>query len=215
VLEVDPERPTGLSRFAIWCLGFFIGMRLSETPMGFLDATPIERGALSDFNCSTADLPRALAPAIDFFLKNQTNGAAETLLAAIHAFWLSQTPNLLRFERYHYAYVALDALSFVAVASGVQPQTSKRHRERLDDLAACLGIALPDWPRLVTERNQAIHQGLFHGQPLGFTSDIRESRNPVIEMKAFICRAIVKLLGVPAPSYASSPGTTYQIHGLF
>lgn len=215
VMEVDAGRPTELPRFAVWCLGFFVGMRLSETQAGYLDATPIEPGALCDFYCAVANLPRALQPALEFLLTHQANGAAETMLAAIHALWLSQTPNLLRFERYHYAYVALDALSFVAVASGVQAKKSKYHHWRLADLAACLNIGLPDWPGLVTERNNAIHQGLFYGQPLGFTADIRQSRNPVTEIKAFICRAIVKLLGVPAPDYISSPCMTYQRHGLF
>jgi hypothetical protein len=35
-------------QFLIWCFGFSVGMRITSTEAGFLDATPIEEGAMSD-----------------------------------------------------------------------------------------------------------------------------------------------------------------------
>ena len=34
-------------KFVIWCLSFFLGLRLTTEECGFLDATPIERGKLN------------------------------------------------------------------------------------------------------------------------------------------------------------------------
>ncbi len=221
-LELDGALPSGLGRFVVWCLGFFVGMRLTETDAGFLDAAPIEVGQVSDFLCSTRDLPRALKPAIDFYLWHAHSGAAETLLAALHALWLSEGPHLLRFEQYHYAYIAIDALWFVTSKTVSQSSAYTPHAKRIETLANLLDLELPHWPDLIRERNNAIHQGLFYGQPLGFSSDtaasgpdVNQCGNVVVEMQAFICRAIVRLLGVPAASYITSPCTSRQRHGLF
>jgi hypothetical protein len=35
--------------FLIWCLGFFEGIRLTTSEAGYLDATPIKKGKLTDF----------------------------------------------------------------------------------------------------------------------------------------------------------------------
>jgi len=214
-MEIDAGQPPGLSRFAIWCLGFFSGMRLTETDMGFLDATPIQPGKLCDFLCTVGELPRAMQPALDFYRSHQGNEISETLLAAIHALWLSEAPHLLRFERYHYAYIAIDALWFVTTRTVSSPPGRTPHAERIDALARLLGLHLPLWPDLIKERNNAIHQGLFYGQPLGFFSDTSVNSNVIVEMQAFICRAVVQLLGVDAAPYIISPCTSYQRHGLF
>lgn len=169
-LEVAPGQPDGLARFAIWCLGFFVGMRLTETEAGFLDATPIRPFALCDFVCATRELPQALEPAIEFFLRAAEPRTTENLLAAIHALWLSHTRNLLRFEQHHYAYVAIDALWRLCRQLGLRTEGVVKQNDRLATLADHLEITLPDWPSVVPERNNAVHEGLFYGQPLGFSS---------------------------------------------
>ena len=42
--------------FLIWCISFFVGMRLTTTEAGFLDATPIRPGRLTDFRLSNCTL---------------------------------------------------------------------------------------------------------------------------------------------------------------
>ena len=43
--------------FLVWVLSFFLGIRLTTTEMGYLDATPIKPGRLVDFAISHSNLP--------------------------------------------------------------------------------------------------------------------------------------------------------------
>ena len=45
--------------FHLWALSFFLGMRLTATDAGFLDATPVRPGKLVDFSVRGRDLERA------------------------------------------------------------------------------------------------------------------------------------------------------------
>lgn len=216
-MEINSNHAIECDRFLIWCLGFFVGMRLTQTDMGYLDAAPIEQGKLCDFLCTNRELPHALEPALDFFDTHGHGNITETLLAAIHTLWLSYLPQLLRFEQYHYAYIAVDALWSVASRVITPQPVAAGHSARLQTLANTLGITLPQWPTLIKERNNAIHQGLFYGQPLGFAVDPTppQGGNVIVEMQAFICRAIIKLLNVPAQNYITSACTTRMRHSLF
>src|SRR5438270_14086095 len=47
IVHATSNDPEHLS-FLIWILGFILGVRLTDTEAGFLDATPITRGKLHD-----------------------------------------------------------------------------------------------------------------------------------------------------------------------
>jgi hypothetical protein len=165
-IEVSADTPTGLGRFVVWCLGFCVGMRLTETEAGYLDTTPIVAGKLCDFLCHPKELDRAIEPAIRFYVENHRKGKEgieiiETFLAALHTLWLSQNPRLLPFEELHYAYISLDSLWFVAAKMATLSPRATRHSERPQRLAEILCIQQPSWPHLSTQRNHTIHQGLF------------------------------------------------------
>ncbi len=54
--------------FLIWCLGFLLGLRLTNTEAGFLDATPIKAGTLHDIVWFGKDsIPKALGFADQFW----------------------------------------------------------------------------------------------------------------------------------------------------
>jgi hypothetical protein len=54
--------------FVVWCLSFCVGMRLTTTEAGFLDATPIKPGKLVDFAVSPP-LSRSFQPAVRNFAR--------------------------------------------------------------------------------------------------------------------------------------------------
>ena len=54
--------------FHIWALSFFVGMRLTATEAGFLDATPLKPHSLVDFVLLGSSLTRAVELAEDFWM---------------------------------------------------------------------------------------------------------------------------------------------------
>lgn len=54
-------------QFLVWCFGFFVGMRLTTTQAGFLDATPIDEHAMIDINWIGDGLEKAIAGADEFW----------------------------------------------------------------------------------------------------------------------------------------------------
>jgi hypothetical protein len=208
--------------FNIWGLSFFIGMRLTATEAGFVDATPIKPGKLVDFA-----LLYDLASAVDLVERFWSDHAAvpqraRLIAAAIHALFLAQGPQLLQYERFIYCYTALDAC--YAIAADISPPARRpKHADRLQWMCNQFGMPTPAWampaPRasspIAAIRNATIHEALFMGEPLGFAlHGVGTGQNITLEMKALICRLLVALLGRPDAEYVRTPVTTRSRHGL-
>jgi hypothetical protein len=117
--------------FHVWCLSFFIGMRLTTTEAGFVDATPIKPGKLVDFVLSSP-LAKCLDLAEAFWAANRSiPQRSELVEAAIHALFLAQGPNLLQYERFIYCYTALDAC-YALCSSIFQPKPKPTHAARIE-----------------------------------------------------------------------------------
>ena len=77
--------------FLIWALSFFVGMRLTTTEAGYLDATPITPGKLVDFVVSFSDLPKVLTLADTFWAASRAKPArVKRFIAVVHALFLGQ-----------------------------------------------------------------------------------------------------------------------------
>jgi hypothetical protein len=177
-----PTRSAEHIQFLVWCFGFFVGMRLTTTEAGFLDATPIEEGKLSDFGWLRDSLEKALVGADAFWWKHAgTQSIAKVLTGAIHSYFLAQKPGLLDYEEFIWLYSALEGCHFVqeTIAGRVLRHTPHSDRikklcEQHKILADSAGNNVPTWAdpnateTIATLRNVAIHEGLFFEEPLGF-----------------------------------------------
>jgi hypothetical protein len=64
-------------------------------------------------------------------------------------------------------------------------------------------------------RNNAIHEALYSGEPLGFgLHGVGANQNLTVEMQALVCRLLIALIGAPAAGYVKTQVDTYQYHGL-
>jgi hypothetical protein len=170
----------GRLEFLVQCFGFFVGMRLSHTEAGFLDATPIKPGTAHDIVWLGASLETAMTHADAFWLRHgrKRPKLVTGLLGVIHNFFLAQNPQLLGFERFIHLYTALEGVHFVHVGKRKRRKTKRRpsHRERIKLLCRAFGMTVPSWARkgsrfnIVDIRNSVIHDGLFLGEPFGFAS---------------------------------------------
>ena len=87
--------------FHVWALSFFLGVRLTTTEAGYLDATPVKRGKLVDFLLIENSLERAVELADNFWMANVGQSInAKLFAAAVHALFLGQYPQSLQFERF-------------------------------------------------------------------------------------------------------------------
>lgn len=213
--------------FLVWCLGFFTGMRLTTTERGFLDATPIKPGKLTDFMLSNCTLADAINLSELFWQQHaQDDRETKRVMGIIHSLFLSQYPPYLQYEEFTYLYLALDAC--FALTKSISSETAYiSHAKRIDWMCQYFGIETPEWAlpdaqnktEISIVRNDAIHEALFFEQPLGFaiyggnvpTSD---RINVPLEMQALTCRLLVALLGRPECSYVKSAVNTRQKHGL-
>ena len=64
--------------FLVWALSFFVGMRLTTTEAGFLDATPARRGTLVDFVAKEQTISKGMELAERFWTNNRA--ACKTLI---------------------------------------------------------------------------------------------------------------------------------------
>lgn len=214
--------------FIVWCLAFFLGMPLTTTEAGFLDAAPTKPGKLVDFvltrPCDESD---AIGLALDFLNAEPADSRAPKRVAAvIHALFLSHNPQSLPFERFQYLYMALDGcFQLISAKGGVKLPRS--HGERIQWMCAAFDMPVPDWARHATTtpsslsvvRNNAFHEGLFFGEPLGFSiyggnQPAADPGNTPLQMQALVSRLLVAILGKPEASYVKSPVNTRQLHGL-
>jgi hypothetical protein len=204
--------------FLTWALGFFVGMRLTTTEAGFLDATPILPGKLVDFVLSRGGQKRAMALAERFWQANKTHPLrAHRWAAAVHALFLSHNPLALQFERFIFLYCAIDAC--FALAKELHSITGRiPHARRVDRLCSLFQIATPTWATpsgsgspIANIRNDAMHEALFVGAPLGFNAHgIRTGVNLIAEMQALTCRLLVALLGDANANYLRTSVSSMQ-----
>ncbi len=208
--------------FHLWSLSFFTGMRLTSTEAGFLDATPLKPGKLVDFLPVGNSLARSIELAEVFWLANASKPRrSQRFAAAVHALFLGQNPTHLQFESFIYLYAALDAC--YALATCLHPSLKRiPHAERVSWMCGIFTIPQPSWAEpaaptgaeIAGIRNDALHEALFMGAPLGFAlHGVGTGHNLTLEMQALICRLLVALIGGQA-DYVQTPVTTRQRHGL-
>jgi hypothetical protein len=215
-------------QFLVWCLSFFVGMRLTTTEAGFLDATPIKPGKLNDFVLTRCTLVDGMSVAEHFWKTHASDGKTiKGLISIIHALFISQNPRYLNFEEFMFLYTALDACFALTKRVVGAPARDPNHAERIDWMCTQFGIPTPEWaqpsPSRRTElslvRNPTLHEGLFFDEPLGFAiyggnPPSSGARNVPLEVCNLICRRVVALLGEAACDYVKSPVNTRQRHGL-
>jgi hypothetical protein len=211
--------------FLVWTLGFIYGIRLTETEAGFLDATPVKPGVLHDIGWVGRSEQRALALADDFWQRHAANPkVCKGITGVIHAFFLSQTPTQLDFERFIYLYTSLDGCYRVwELIHGPIPKNQKpTHARRIEFLCTKLGIPVPPWAdsssgTVAAHRNNTLHEALFFDEPLGFSTFGGSSAgrpttgDHLLEMNGLVSRVLCALLGFNDPGYIQSPLNTRQI----
>jgi len=213
--------------FVVWCLSFFIGMRLTTTEAGFLDATPIQPGKLVDFSLSRCTEADVIELALNYLESERGDPRAHKRVAAvIHALFLAQYPQSLSFEQFQYLYMALDAcFKLVAVKEAQEPRTS--HAGRVQWMCEKFDIPVPDWAKnakaapssLSVVRNDTFHEALFFDGPLGFSiyggnQPTADRGNITLQMQALVCRLLLAILGKPGINYVKTPVDTRQLHAL-
>jgi hypothetical protein len=209
--------------FEMWALSFFLGIRLTTTEAGFLDATPINPGTLIDFNVPQRHLPKVLALANAFWLSHRGEPSrAKRFGAAVHALFLGQSPHYLQFEQFMFLYTALDAC-YALAASIFNLGRNLPHSDRIAWMCDRFRMSTPDWAvredsslaEIAKMRNEAIHEALFADEPLGFAiHGVGSNRNLPLEMRCLICRLLVAMIGGAAASYVKSPVNTRMRYGL-
>jgi hypothetical protein len=202
--HASPEGDDHL-RFLIQCFGFFVGMRMSDTEAGFLDATPIKPGKASDMVWLGDSLMSAIGFADQFWFANAQNQRISTVMrGVIHNYFLAATPTLLDFERFIYLYVALEGCHYArALIHGQNPRKGT-HGERIANLCTAYTMPIPKWadpaqagtPGVATFRHETLHEGLFFDEPFGFqifggnTVRLPEHEGLLLEMANLISRIV-------------------------
>ena len=221
VSAVDEEHV----KFFVWALSFFVGMRLTTEEAGFLDATTIKSGKLTDFVITGSDLAPAIKLADRFWIGHQTDRQqAKRLCAAIHALFVTQNPQNLEFESFLYHYTALDAC-FAILRDEHNLQQNLPHARRIECMCQILGISVPQWALNVSSssawasqvsvlRNDTIHEALYSDEPLGFKVQGGGTQNLNLEMWALTCRILAAIFGVQDNRYLGSAVNTRQMHGM-
>jgi hypothetical protein len=207
--------------FVVWCLSLFTGMRLTTKENGFIDATPIQQEKLVDFILCSCTLEDVINLALDYLKSEKKDPLAPKHVAAtIHCLFLAQYPKNLQFEKFHYLYMALDTC-YKLVESKYNPKRTPPHAQRVEWTCKKLNIPVPSWAKTKSDiseiRNDAIHEGLFGKEPLGFSLHGKKNlnkRNLILEMQNLICRLLVAVLGKPEIDYVQTPVNSFQIEAL-
>jgi hypothetical protein len=218
-------------RFLIQCFGFFVGMRMSDSEAGFLDAMPVKPGIITDMVWFGDSQMRGVGFADHFWRTHSHNPRiAAAVRGVIHNYFLSQTPTLLHFERFIYLYVALEGCHVVhaLIQRHDSRKVTRTHAERIANLCAAFGMATPKWadhaalgpPAVVRYRNETLHEGLFFNEPFGFqifggnTNRKVDDDGVLLEMANLVCRLLLALLGMHKCDYVTSPIGSRQMHGV-
>lgn len=204
--------------FLVWVLSFFVGMRLTTTEAGFLDATPIKHHKLVDFISSRSNLNHTLMLADDFW-KKRCSKCCHLFTAAVHAMFISQNPRYLSFEKFTYSYLAIDTC-YALTERLYLPNKNTSHRKRIYWMCNKLGVQVPSWGepkhgRVSKIRNATLHEALFMDKPLGFAVCTEGSfRNLPLEMAHLVCRLLIALIGGGDRDYIESPANDRQCRML-
>lgn len=204
--------------FLVWCLGFVLGIRLTDTEAGFLDATPIVVGKLHDIAWIGDSRRQAFECCERFWQTHSAKPRVTKALAGIvHSLFLAQNPSHLGFEKFIYLYTALDGCHFVHRKTSGQTGRGT-HAARIANLCDAFDMPVPSWADpsaadVADHRNETIHEGLFFDEPLGFApfGSMRSAPRPrsvAMEMQALVCRLLCTLLGIPASNYIKSELTS-------
>jgi len=217
-VNVPGDSDDGRAVFLVDCFGFLVGMRMTTTEAGFVDGTPVKRGKLCDIVVGGDPLGEALQYASSFWdAFSARPRVAKAMRGIMHSLMLSQDRHLLGYERFLYLYAALDGCYYV-YRQRPGAQVAPTHGARLSLLCSEPATVEPDWLQAVVEaRNDTIHEGLFFGEPLGFSifrQDGSVPRSVPLQMSALISRFVVALLGIPASDYIASPVNTRMRHKL-
>jgi hypothetical protein len=208
--------------FHLWVLSFFVGLRLTTTEAGFLDATSVRPGTLNDFVLLGNSLETAIEMAERFWVSNRHDPQRAKLFgASVHALFLAQNPRHLQFEEFVLLYTALDAC--YALAKLLNPSQCHPHVKRVQWMCGLFNMPTPTWadtgaangPAVAALRNATLHEALFVEQPLGFAvHGVGSNQNITLEMRALLCRFLVALIGGDKSDYVRTPTNTRQQHGL-
>jgi len=228
VLEHRSATDADRLHFLVWVYGFIVGIRLSDSDAGFIDATPIKAGTLTDMLWLGNSEEKALGIADEFWSKHASTGRiTKGIRGIIHLLFLSETPSYLEYEEFIYLYTALETCHYVnAMAAGKSPR-SGTHAERIAQLCAQYQCPIPTWAApgpggVVAHRNETLHEGLFFDEPFGFSlygGDQRRKHGTqyhaeLLQMRALICRLLCAILGFHDWQYIRSSVDTRQMHGL-
>ncbi|HEY9347110.1 MAG TPA: hypothetical protein VIQ53_17455 [Inquilinus sp.] len=214
-------------KYLVWCLGFFVGMRLTTTEAGFLDGTPIRERKLVDFVVGGKNgLADCLQLSERFWQYHKIKPSITGVMPAIiNAYFMCQLPILLQFEQFIYAYTALDGCFALWKQITTSPPRGRLpHSHRIKVICEEYGMDLPDWAapnsknhtKISELRNAAMHEAIYYEEPLGFAvfSLNNSSRNLTLEMTSLVSRFIIALLGRHDVSYVHSPVSAREMHGL-
>jgi hypothetical protein len=168
----------------------------------------------------------ALGTADDFFTANASVPKVElTIRAAMHHYLASDVPTLLDYERFIHLYTAIEACYAAHGFITRQPKERASHAKRIAYLCEELGLPVPWWADhnsrfVATQRNETFHEGLFFGEPWGFSIFGGEQHNDpkqqmlLLEMQKLTCRIVIALLGVQDREYLTSSVSDRQRHGV-
>jgi hypothetical protein len=212
--------------FVVWCLSFFTGMRLTIHEAGFIDATPVKQGKLVDFVLSYCTLEDVINLALDYIeTERDKPRSSKRVIAAIHALFLSQSPQNLAFERFQYVYMALDAC-FKIIATKSESSQNLTHPKRVEWMCKNFDIPVPTWATITNKqsaisnvRNDTIHEALFFDEPLGFSiygGNQYNANNPniIMQMQRLVSRLLVSILGKSNTNYVKTSVESRQIEAL-
>ena len=171
----------------------------------------------------STSLTQAIELAEDFWRKNLAKpDRAKLYAAAVHALFLGQRPQNLKFESFVYFYAAMDACYRLTTGvRGRAPGGDLPRARRIKSMCSKIGVKTPIWadpatgPEVVAIRNDTLHEALFMDAPLGFRARQQGSyENLTLEMRALICRLLVALIGGASAAYVRSPVNTSGTHRL-
>jgi hypothetical protein len=208
--------------FIIQCFGFFVGMRMSTTEAGFLDATPIKpgSGAVTDILPVGNGLSAAIQRADLFWQQYHADQRLTSAMRGIiHSYLLAKTPTLLDYEVFIYLYTAIEGCHYVLKTVQKENPRSGNHGKRIERLCRHFSIQCPPWadwritkpPKVTEYRNATLHEGLFFDEPLGVQIFGGAQRcDPansmfLLEMANLVSRLIIALLGMDRTAYVHSP----------
>ncbi|MBI3707616.1 MAG: hypothetical protein HY246_08060 [Proteobacteria bacterium] len=196
-------------QFIILVLGFVLGLRLTIEGDGHLYATPWKQGSLVSFVPKGSEILRCLHAATTFW-DSAGPDIRKMMFAAIHWYLTAQSYRH-QFEKFVWQYAVIDNIHRITWNATPTyrkccPNERGNHSQRPGCLAAEYGSPLPacfadsekgngDAGRLITLRNELIHEARWVGEPLGYA--VGTDAHEIIEhLKYFNSQLILGVLGI-------------------